>query len=108
MRLKDNLLKNDISDFGRILHENWIIKRELSSQITNSEIQDIYDQALMSGAEGGKLLGAGGGGFFLFYCKEENQEKLRTKLKDLREYNFNFESNGTSVILIDNNSENNK
>jgi D-glycero-alpha-D-manno-heptose-7-phosphate kinase len=106
--LKDNLLKNDISNFGKILHENWLIKRELSSQITNSEIDDIYNLALKSGAEGGKLLGAGGGGFFLFYCKEENQDKLKTKLKDLREYNFNFDSNGTSVILIDNNSENNK
>jgi D-glycero-alpha-D-manno-heptose-7-phosphate kinase len=63
---------------------------------------------LKSGAEGGKLLGAGGGGFLLFYCKEENQDNLRKKFKNLLEYNFNFETNGTSVILIDNNNEKNK
>ena len=106
--LKNNLLNNDISDFGKILRENWLIKRELSEHITNGGIDDIYDSALKSGAEGGKLLGAGGGGFLLFYCKEENQDKLRNRLKILREYNFNFESNGTSVILIDNNNEKNK
>ncbi len=63
------LKNNNLDDFGRLLHESWLIKKKLSSSIANSSINDIYNKALKSGALGGKLLGAGGGGFFLFYIQ---------------------------------------
>ena len=101
--LRDQLKENDIENFGKILHENWILKKEMSSGITSPVIDEWYKKELDAGAEGGKILAAGGGGFLLFYCKEENQEALRRSLGELIEYNFEFESNGTSVILLDNN-----
>ena len=71
--LKDCLYADNLNQFGRILHENWLLKKELASQISNKEIDDIYEIALRNGALGGKLLGAGGGGFLLFYCEKEKQ-----------------------------------
>lgn len=100
--LRDQFLRNDIDDLGRLLHENWLLKRELMSGISNTRIDDWYDKALAAGAEGGKLLGAGGGGFLLLYCREERQARLRAALSDLREFPVDFEPQGTRLILIDN------
>lgn len=93
-----DLSKNEMSNFGKLMHENWILKDTLSSKISNHSINEIYDLAINSGAEGGKILGAGGGGFFLFYCHPRNQEKLRNRL-NLQEYNFKFEDKGTQLVM---------
>lgn len=98
-KMKGALEVNDLSSFGRILDEGWQLKRSLASGITSPHIDDIYKTAMANGALGGKLLGAGGGGFFLFYCEPEKKEQLRSALK-LREFDFHFEHGGASVIHI--------
>ena len=97
--MKVALENNDISSFGKILDEGWQLKKELASGIANPAIDEAYDIAMKNGALGGKLLGAGGGGFLLFYCEEEKQEQLKKAIV-LRELEFTFERDGTSVIYI--------
>ncbi len=97
--MKMSLESNDLSCFGKILDESWKLKRTLASGISNEEIDKAYEIAMESGAVGGKLLGAGGGGFLLFYCEPENQEKLRKRI-GLKEFEFQFEQDGTSVVYI--------
>jgi D-glycero-alpha-D-manno-heptose-7-phosphate kinase len=97
--MKTVLEKGDVRSFGSILHEGWEIKKSLASGITNPEISDLYARGIKAGAVGGKLLGAGGGGFLLFYCEEEYQERLRLAL-NLRPVDFSFERDGTSVVYI--------
>ena len=97
--MKVALENNDISSFGKILDEGWHLKKELASGIANPAIDEAYEIAMKNGALGGKLLGAGGGGFLLFYCEEEKQEQLK-KAIGLRELDFSFERDGTSVIYI--------
>lgn len=91
-------MKN-INDFGRLLHESWMIKRELTNIISNGAIDDIYETALSAGAIGGKLCGAGGGGFILFFVPLENQQKVKEKLKGLLHVPFIFDSLGSQVIM---------
>ncbi len=97
--MKVALENNDISSFGKILDEGWQLKKELASGIANPAIDEAYEIAMKNGALGGKLLGAGGGGFLLFYCEEEKQDQLK-KAIGLRELDFSFERDGTSVIYI--------
>ena len=97
--MKVALENNDISSFGKILDEGWHLKKELASGIANPAIDEAYEIAMKNGALGGKLLGAGGGGFLLFYCEEEKQEQLK-KAIGLKELDFSFERDGTSVIYI--------
>jgi D-glycero-alpha-D-manno-heptose-7-phosphate kinase len=97
--MKAVLENNDLSGFGTILNESWRLKRELASGITNPAIDDIYEKGIRAGAEGGKLLGAGGGGFILFYCAPKTQERLRLAI-GLRHMSFGFDNDGTSVIYI--------
>ena len=88
----------DLDDFGRLLHETWKLKRSTGNKISTNEIDMIYDKALNAGALGGKLLGAGGGGFMLFYVPDEKKENVKKELKDLLQVPFSFENEGTSVI----------
>lgn len=88
----------DIGDFGGLLHESWQIKRSLSSKISNSAIDNLYEKALKNGALGGKLLGAGGGGFMLLFVSPERQKDLRRALSGLLEVKFSFEDSGTQII----------
>ena len=74
------LKSNYLDSFGELLHESWIEKKSLSSVISNSSIDNIYNDAIKNGALGGKLLGAGGGGFFLFYVPLQKQKNFRKKL----------------------------
>jgi len=90
----------DIDDFGKLLHENWMIKRSLTDKITTSEIDDIYKKARQSGAIGGKLLGAGSGGFMVFYVKPEHHAKLKENL-GLLHVPFRFENSGSQVIFYE-------
>ena len=97
--MKQALEENDLSSFGRLLNEGWELKRTLASGISNPVIDEAYETALANGAVGGKLLGAGGGGFLLFYCPPENQERLKVAL-NMRPFPFSFEKDGTSVAYI--------
>ncbi|MBR1979574.1 MAG: GHMP kinase, partial [Akkermansia sp.] len=74
------LKSGDLNDFGRMLHEAWQIKRGITDRITNEEIDALYDRARAAGATGGKLLGAGGGGFLLLYVDEAHQPAVRAAL----------------------------
>lgn len=96
--LRDALYNGDLNEFGTLLHKNWILKQQLASKITNQKIDGWYNLALKNGAVGGKLLGAGGGGFLLFYCDEEDQEKLRKVMQPLRELKFKLENEGSKLI----------
>ena len=98
--LREAVVAGKLDDFGRILNENWLLKRELASQISNDKIGKYYDLAMANGALGGKLLGAGGGGFLLFYCPKEKQKRLRSALSDLWELPFAMESSGTKIIYV--------
>ena len=100
--LKDSLERKDLSEFGNILHKNWVLKKEMSDKMTNPEIENYYKKAMNAGALGGKILGSGGGGFLLFYCEEENHEKLKEALKDLRQLPFKFETSGSRIIYVGN------
>ena len=88
-----------LSDLGRLLHQGWLIKRELSAAVTTSDIDRWYEKALSASAVGGKLLGAGSGGFLLLYVEPENQDKVRTALADLQEVPFRFEGQGSTILF---------
>jgi D-glycero-alpha-D-manno-heptose-7-phosphate kinase len=90
----------DIAEFGKLLDISWGYKRSLSSKISPPEIEQIYDDAKRAGAIGGKLLGAGGGGFMLLFVKPENQALVRERLKNLVCVPFKFESSGSKVVLF--------
>jgi D-glycero-alpha-D-manno-heptose-7-phosphate kinase len=98
--LRDSLYAGRLNDFGKILHENWMLKQQLASKISNSEIDEIYEAGLNNGAIGGKLLGAGGGGFMLFYCEKEKQSKLKDILKKYDTFEFQFERDGSKIIYF--------
>ncbi len=88
-----------LDDFGRLLHESWQIKRTLTQKITTASIDEIYEAGLSEGALGGKLLGAGGGGFMLFYVPPQRREALRQRLKKLLCVPFGFSSRGSHVVV---------
>jgi len=89
---------SNILEFGKLLHESWQLKKELSERISNSVIDKMYQRALGNGAIGGKILGAGGGGFMLLFVPPEKQNKLRRSLKDFLEVKFAFEKDGSQII----------
>lgn len=97
--MKAALEQDDLSSFGSLLHQGWELKRTLASGISNPAIDEAYETAMANGALGGKLLGAGGGGFLLFYCEPKYQERLRVVL-GLRAFPFAFERDGTSIVYI--------
>jgi D-glycero-alpha-D-manno-heptose-7-phosphate kinase len=88
----------NILEFGQLLNEAWKLKKNLSSKISNPELDKIYDTALRYGATGGKLLGAGGGGFMLFFVPPEKRQAVRDGLNDFIEVKFAFESDGSQII----------
>lgn len=93
--------EQDITLFGELLHEAWMLKRQLSSKIAPAYIDEIYAKARHAGAIGGKLLGAGGGGFMLFFVKPEDKLKVCEALENLLLVPFNFESSGSQIIFYD-------
>jgi D-glycero-alpha-D-manno-heptose-7-phosphate kinase len=88
-----------ILDFGKLLHEAWLLKKSLSNMITTARIDNLYETARHAGATGGKLLGAGGGGFILFFVPPEKQKNVKTALKGILHVPFRFENLGTQVVL---------
>ncbi len=96
---KKYLSDGDIDAIGYLLNETWQLKKQLASQISNGSIEDIYQAAIRAGALGGKVTGAGGGGFILFYCQPEKRDVIRKALNPLRELPFRLEHDGTKVIF---------
>lgn len=99
--LKEELQKNNIDAMGEMLHENWMLKKSLASGISNPLIDETYERAMSAGALGGKLLGAGGAGFMIFYVRPERQETVRTALGHLREMDFEIDNSGASIVHVD-------
>ena len=89
----------DLDDFGRLLHENWQLKKTLSDKVTSPHLEEIYDTAVAAGALGGKLMGAGGGGFFVFYVPPERQGSVKQALSKLVHVPFQFDNDGSSIIV---------
>lgn len=90
--------RRDWADFGRLLHQNWLIKRDLNRKITLPKIDAIYAAARQAGALGGKLLGAGGGGFMLLFARPADQPRIRARLKKLLYVPFSMESLGSQIV----------
>ncbi len=102
-RMRTVLLTGDLRAFGRLLHEGWEAKRRVSSRISNPRIDELYATAISAGALGGKITGAGGGGFMLLYCEREKQGAVRQALEacGIREMGFRFDFHGAQVIAND-------
>ena len=100
-QMRNALNKNKLDTFGEMLHENWILKTQMADDVTNNKIDKWYTIARKNGAIGGKLLGAGGGGFLLFYAPEEKHAKIIQALSMLTYQEFAFEPQGTKIIFID-------
>lgn len=98
--MRQALIEGRLDAVGELLHDNWTRKKRLSSGITNPEIDLRYERARAAGAIGGKIAGAGGGGFMLLYCPEERQEAVRAALSDLKETRFSFEPQGSKIIYV--------
>jgi D-glycero-alpha-D-manno-heptose-7-phosphate kinase len=92
---------SSLDEFGRLLHEGWQIKRSLTQRITTKSIDEIYEAGLSAGALGGKLLGAGGGGFMLFFVPLERRQDLRERLKKLLCVPFSFSNRGSNVVVYE-------
>ena len=88
----------ELNDFGRLMHEGWMLKREMSKAVSNSAVDEIYTAARDSGALGGKLMGAGGSGFMAFYVPPESRDAVKGALGDLLHVEFSFERSGSSII----------
>lgn len=88
----------DILEFGKLLHESWKIKRSLTNKVSTLKLDNIYDKALKAGAIGGKLLGAGGGGFMLLFAPPEKHQRIKEELNDFLEVKFSFENEGSQII----------
>lgn len=95
------LQRQDLEEFGRLLHEGWRLKRSLAAAISTSGIDEIYEAAISAGAMGGKILGAGGGGFMLLFVPPERQSAVRERLGSLLQVPFDFESGGSQIIYYD-------
>jgi D-glycero-alpha-D-manno-heptose-7-phosphate kinase len=93
--------EGDLGAFGELLHESWLAKRSLSNEVSTSEIDDIYQSALASGAVGGKLLGAGGGGFLLLFAHPDRHAALKEKFEGMIDVPFRFEFGGSQIIFYD-------
>lgn len=96
---KKLLHEEDVDAFGALLHEAWTIKRSLSADISSPKIDEWYQRATDAGAVGGKLLGAGAGGFMIFYAQQENHKSIISSLSELRQIKFQFEKNGSQVVF---------
>ncbi len=96
---RDELLAGHMDAFGQLLHEGWMLKKQMASQISNGNLDEIYEAARRAGAIGGKIAGAGGGGFLLLYCPLEKRESVREALGSLQEVPIQLEPDGTKVIF---------
>ena len=93
------LLNSQFNDFGRLLHEGWKFKKSLGKIVTNKKIDELYEFSLKSGALGGKILGAGGGGFMLLYMPKNKIVNFKENLKKVTVVPFNFSETGSEILL---------
>ena len=93
--------KRPLTEIGTLLHESWLLKRSLADKVSNSDIDAIYEAGISAGAVGGKLLGAGGGGFILYYVEPENQAAVRQRLSKLIEVPFTIASTGSKIVVYE-------
>jgi D-glycero-alpha-D-manno-heptose-7-phosphate kinase len=100
--------ENGVSALGKLMHEGWMLKRELAEGVTTPAIDDIYNAGLEAGALSGKLLGAGGGGFMLFLVEPDKQKAVREKLKDLIHVNFEIDTGGSKIVVFEPDETNEK
>ncbi len=91
--------KAPIADIGELLHESWCLKRELADSVSNRQIDEIYEAGRNAGAVGGKLLGAGGGGFMIFFVDPERRQQVRERLKDLIHVSVDIDDDGSKIVL---------
>ncbi|MEW5774322.1 MAG: kinase [Thermodesulfobacteriota bacterium] len=93
--------RDEITAFGQLLHEAWVAKRQLSDRVSNPVIENLYERSRKAGAVGGKLTGAGGGGFLLLFVPPGAQRAVRDELKELLHVPFKFDTNGSQIIFYD-------
>jgi len=93
--------ERNLNEFGELLNYTWELKKSLSSKVSNPEIDNMYSKAINAGAIGGKLLGAGGGGFMAFYVEKENQEKVKLALSNYLHIPFNFDFDGSKIVVYE-------
>lgn len=100
MRVEKSLENGDLNEFGQLLHMHWLAKRSLSRSISNGVIDRLYAKGLRAGATGGKVIGAGGGGFLIFYCENRKKGDLRKEMAraGLKEINIQFELEGSKIV----------
>ena len=94
------LCEGDLQNTAKILNENWMLKKNLHQNVSSSNLNEIYDNALSAGALGGKLLGAGGGGYFIFFAKPHNHKRIKNRLKKFQHIDFDFSKNGSFCLSI--------
>ncbi|MZH02949.1 MAG: hypothetical protein F3745_06035, partial [Nitrospinae bacterium] len=93
--------RRELNEFGHILHRGWMLKKSISEEISSTNIDEYYQKAMNAGALGGKLLGAGGGGFLVFFVSPENQEAVKKALSNVYQLPFKFENSGTRITYYD-------
>lgn len=100
LKMAECLKRDDLDEFGKLLHKSWLSKKRLHQKVSNDDIDLAYETARNNGALGGKIAGAGGGGFLIIYCHEDNQQKVRSELEKLnwRELCFSFEGAGSTIL----------
>jgi len=101
IELRDELRRGNVEALGEALHEGWRLKQSITPQISNSQIANWYDRARAAGAIGGKLLGAGAGGFLVFFANPDQHEAIRRELAELRPVNLRLDRDGSQVIFAD-------
>jgi|SRR5579872_69736 len=101
LEMRDALLGGQLRRFGELLHCGWDAKRRISAKVSTPKIDELYTTARAHGAIGGKITGAGGGGFLLLYCEKDRQPSVRQALQDVREIDFRFDTQGSRVIVND-------
>ncbi|MZH47305.1 MAG: GHMP kinase [Nitrospinae bacterium] len=93
--------RRELNEFGQILHRGWLLKKSISEEVSSTNIDEYYQKAMNAGALGGKLLGAGGGGFLVFSVSPENQEAVKKALSNVYQLPFKFENSGTRITYYD-------
>ena len=99
-RVQGMLNTNNLEEIGALLNVSWNMKKQLASKISNSDIDDMYQKAIEAGALGGKILGAGGGGFLMLLVPEIRKEEVRRALSDYKEVPICFEPQGSKIIYV--------
>ncbi|MDC0236198.1 hypothetical protein OAK10_04880 [Candidatus Pelagibacter sp.] len=99
--MKNLIEKDDVDSLGELLDKNWKLKKQLASNISDSEIDNLYNQGINAGAKGGKLLGAGNGGFLMFYAPQEKHLEITKAMRGLKKISFNFDNSGSQIVFSD-------